>query len=120
MRVVVIRRGLVRLWIVTSALFIPAVAFWMVNDSAKTWADLDRWAIQTCVSEEGSPNFNVDKCIHDAGADQTVFEHEHTAPGRYWGEALGIGFLLDLVITALFIGAFLVIRWVVRGFIARS
>ena len=26
------RRGLIRLWIVMTAIFVPAVAFWQVND----------------------------------------------------------------------------------------
>jgi len=110
------RRGLVRLWVVLSGLFVPAIAFWMVNDSMNTWAQLDKISVQTCVNREGEPNFNVDECVHDAGADKTVFQHEHTSPGRYWGEALGVAFLFDLVITALLAAAFFVVRWVVRGF----
>ena len=110
------RRGLFRLWVVLTAIFVPGLAFWAVNDNMNTWSELDKISIQTCVSQEGSPNFNVDKCVHDAGADQTMFQHEHTNPGLYWGEALGFSFLVDLILTALVIGTFLVGRWVVRGF----
>jgi hypothetical protein len=109
-------RGLIRLWIVMSALFVPGLAFWAVNDNINTWAELDKITIQTCVNEEGKPNFDVDKCVHDAGADQTMFQHEHTTPGRYWAEALGFAFLFDLIVTALLVGALLVGRWVVQGF----
>ena len=110
------RRGWVRLWIVASAIFVPAVAFWEVNDFIDTWSELDNISIQACVDREGSPNFDVDKCAHDAGAYKTAFQHENISPGRYWAEALGIAFLVDLLLTGFLLGAFLVIRWVVRGF----
>jgi hypothetical protein len=45
-----------------------------------------------------------------------MFQHEHTTPGRYWGEALGLAFVADLMLMALVAGAFFVGRWVVRGF----
>jgi hypothetical protein len=114
------RRGLIRLWIVATAIFVPAVALWMVNDSIDTWEELDKISIQTCVNREGEQNFNVDECVHAAGADQTAFQHEHTTAGAYWAEALGIAFLFDLMITALLVGAFFVGRWVIRGFRAEA
>jgi hypothetical protein len=89
---------------------------WTVNDNMKTWATLDQLAIQTCADREGSPNFNMDKCVHDAGADQTMFRHEHTTPARYWSEALGLSFAIGLVLTALVVSAFFVARWVIREF----
>ena len=110
------KRGLFRLWVVFTVLFVPGLAFWGVNDNMDTWARLDKMAIDTCVSQEGRPGFDVDQCVHDAGADQTMFQHEHTTPGRYWAGALGISFVTDLIITALLVGAFFVGRWVVRGF----
>lgn len=110
------RRGLFRLWVVLTALFVPGLAFWAVNDSMNTWARIDKASVDLCVNQEGQPNFNVDKCVHDFGADQTMFQHEHTTPSRYWGMAMGFAFLADLIITALLVGAFLVGRWVVRGF----
>jgi hypothetical protein len=100
---------------VTSVIFVPGIALWVINNNIKTWEELDKISIQTCVNQEGAPNFNVDKCIHDAGADQTMFQHEQTTPGRYWLEALLFALVLDLVITVFLVGAFLVGRWVVRG-----
>jgi hypothetical protein len=102
--------------VVLTVIFVPGLAFWAVNDSINTWSELDKMAIQTCVNEEGPPNFDVDGCIHRAGAGQTMFQHEHVTPGRYWSEALGFAFLVDLILTALVTGLFLVGRWVVRGF----
>ncbi len=110
------RRGLIRLWIVVTAIFVPVAAFLMVNDLINTWERLDKVSIELCVNEEGRANFNVDKCIHDAGAYQAAFQHEHTTAGAYWAEALGIALVLDLVLTTLLIGTFFVVRWVIRGF----
>jgi hypothetical protein len=110
------RRGWLRLWIVATLVGVPGFAFWQVNDSMRTWDSLDKMAIDSCVAREGTPNFDVDKCAHEAGVGKTMFEHEGTTPGRYWSEALGVGLLFDLVLTGLVVGAFLVIRWVVRGF----
>ena len=109
-------RGVFRLWVVLTALFVPALAIWGYNDTVKTWEGLDRISIRLCVDQEGRAGFDVDKCVHDAGADQTIFQHEHTTPGRYWGEALAFSFIADLVLTAFVVGAFFVGRWVVRGF----
>jgi len=91
-----------------------------VSDFIHTWDRLDSISIEACVNQEGSPNFNVDKCISDAGAGQTAFQHEHTTAGAYWAEAIGIAFVLDLVLPVLLIGAFFVVRWVVRGFKAET
>jgi len=110
------RRGLIRLWIVATAIFVPGLAYWAVNDNMKTWAQMDAISIRLCVDQEGRSNFDVDKCVHDAGADQTMFQHEQTTPGRYWAEALTFSFIIDVVLTALLVGAFLIGRWVVRGF----
>lgn len=109
------RRGF-RLWIVLSAIFVPAVAFWQVDDLIKTWAALDQASVHMCVEQEGKPNFDVDKCFREAGAGQTAFQHEHTTPGAYWGFALALGLTLDLILTGVILAAFFVGRWVVRGF----
>jgi len=113
-------RGLFRLWVVLTAIFVPSLAFWAINDNTKTWAELDKASIQICVDQEGSPNFDVDGCIHRSGADQTMFQHEHTTPVRYWGEALAFSLIADLILTAFIIGLFYVVGWVVRGFKAES
>jgi hypothetical protein len=113
------RRGLIRLWIVVTAIFVPAVAFWQVNDFINTWQKLDNLSIQICVNQE-TATFDEDKCARDAGVGQTAFQHEHTTAGAYWAGALGIAFLLDLALTGLLIGAFLAVRWVARGFKARA
>lgn len=109
-------RGVFRLWVVLTVMFVPALAFWGYNQQTETWEGLDLISIRFCVDQEGKAGFDVDKCVHDAGADQTMFQHEHTTPGRYWAEALGFSFIADLILTALAVGAFLVCRWVVRGF----
>jgi hypothetical protein len=115
------RRGLIRLWVVASAVFVPGVALWAVNDSMDTWARIDRMTIERCVNEEtADPRTDATKCVHREGADQDIYAHEYTSPGRYWSEALGFSFLFDLIITALLVGAFLVGRWVVRGFKAEA
>jgi hypothetical protein len=127
------RRGLFRLWVVATAIFVPAVALWQVNQLIDGWESIDSIAIQYCVNQSvspariNSPNFKagsstgyVDKCIHDRGADQTAFQHEHTTAGAYWGEALGLAFVLDLFLSALIAGAFVAVRWVARGFKAEA
>ena len=115
------RRGLFRLWVVATAILVPATAFWMVSDFINTWGEIDRNTIELCVNSEGPPpKEDATHCVHRMGADQTAFQHEHTTAGAYWGEALGIAFLFDLVITALLVGAFFVGRWVVRGFRAEA
>jgi hypothetical protein len=111
------RRGLIRLWVVMTAVFVPGLAFWAVNDSMNTWARIDRITIEQCVNEEtADPRTDATACVHKRGADQTMFQHEHTTPGHYWRVALGFAFLFDLFITALILGAFFVGQWVVRGF----
>lgn len=110
-------RGVFRLWVVLTALFVPALAFWAVNDNMNTWERLDRITIEQCVNQEtADPRTDALACAHKRGADQTMFQHEHTTPGRYWGEALGFALVADLMLTALVVGAFFVGRWVVRGF----
>ena len=111
------RRGLVRLWVVASALLVPGLALWAVNDNINTWGRIDRMTIQECVNEEtADPRTDATACVHKRGADQDMFRHEHTTPGAYWGEALGFAFLFDLFLTAVLVGVFFVGRWVVRGF----
>jgi hypothetical protein len=105
------------LWVVLTAFFVPALALWAVNDNMKTWQRLDRITIEQCVNEETADRrTDALLCAHKRGADQTMFQHEHTTSGRYWGEALGFAFIADLMLTALVVGAFFVGRWVVRGF----
>jgi hypothetical protein len=36
---------------VVSAVFVPALAFWSVNDSMNTWEELDNISIQMCVTK---------------------------------------------------------------------
>jgi hypothetical protein len=110
------RRGVFRLWVVLTVIFVPGLAFWMVHGSMATWDKLDRISIEQCGTWVGGSPPDYKECIHNAGADQTMFQHEHTTPGRYWGMALGIALLFDLIITALLVGAFYAGRWVVRGF----
>lgn len=45
-----------------------------------------------------------------------LLEHEQTTFAGFWGERLGIGLLMDLLITGFFVGMFFAIRRVVRGF----
>jgi hypothetical protein len=105
------------LWVVLTVIFVPGLAFWAVNDSMNTWARIDRITIEQCVNAEtADPRTDATACVHSRGADQDLFEHEHTTPGAYWGKALAFSFAADLIATGLLIGLFLVGRWVVRGF----
>ena len=112
------RRGWVRLWIVATAIGVPAAAEWNFQNEEATWAAIEKPMIQLCVDQEFNSPSHPDalECGHKSGADKTVFEHEGMTPARFWSQTLGIFFALDLVLTALLVGAFYVIRWIVRGF----
>lgn len=106
-------RGFFRLWIVLALVVVPGFALWQFHELEETWDSLDQTRVQICVSREGEPDFDVDKCI---GPARTVFEHERTSPGSYWSTALGLSFAAYLILTGILIGIFYVSRWVVRGF----
>jgi hypothetical protein len=107
-------KGFFRLWIVLAFVVVPGLALWQFHKLDETWNRLDQMTIHICVSREGEPNFDVDECI--APAKKTVFQHENTTPGTYWGKMLGFSFAAYLTLTGMVIGIFYVFRWVVRGF----
>jgi|GEM_PF-3865897 hypothetical protein len=112
------RRGWFRLWIVITAIFVPAMAVWMEIDDQATWNQIEHPVVSMCVDQELNLPTHPDglKCIHQHGADQTIFQEEHITPAAYWARALGIAFVLDVLVTGLLLGIFVVARWVARGF----
>lgn len=112
------RKGWLRLWIVLTVVGVPVASAREYNRLWWTWFELDKWTIQQCVEWQSNAATHPDarKCEHDAGADQTPFQHEHVSPAKWWSETLAVFFVVDLFLTGLLIAAFLAGRWVVRGF----
>lgn len=112
------RRGWIRLWIVASAIGVPAAAEWQFQSDSKVWGDINQMIIKRCVDEEFSQPSHPDalECGRKEGTFETVFERQHTTPARYWSLALFGAFVMDCILAALIFGAFLVVRWVARGF----
>ena len=106
-------KGLFRLWVVLAFVIVPGLSLWQFHKAEETWGRFDEMNIRICVSREGEPNFDVDKCI---GPAKTVFEHENTTPAVYWGEALGFSFVTYLILTGIAAAIFYVSRWVISGF----
>src|SRR4051812_23261727 len=99
------RRGLIRLWLVATAICVPGLAFWATSQNMHTWNEMDRATVNLCVDKQLQLSSHPDAidCARKAGAYRTMFEHEHTTPGVWWSEALGIAFAVDLVVTALLV-----------------
>jgi hypothetical protein len=108
-------KGWIRLWIVLSAVGVPVAALLLEQAEWDRWSALDRTGIQICV-QTTHDYASEQACVRRLGADKTMFEHEGVTPARYWAQAIGIVFLLDLILTAVLIGAYFCARWVVRGF----
>ena len=113
-----IHRGWVRLWLVVSLVIVPATAMWQFDQFSKEWQRIDDWTVRNCVDAEFSRPDHPDalQCGHKAGADQTVFQREHTTPLAWWSQALLFALLLDLAITAALVLIYISARWVWRGF----
>lgn len=109
-------RGWVRLWIVLSLLFVVIAAVIDMNDNQRTWDKLDHIEIEQCVSAEEYTHEDGLKCAHRQGADQTLFQHEHTTPAAWWTQEFGAWLLVDLLATAGLLAIVSVVGWVVRGF----
>ena len=111
-------RAWIRLWVVATVVCVPSLALWQETNAAKGWERTDQFHQKIC-DEIATGNISPEeagKCVQDAGIGQTMFQHEHITAGRWWGQALGFWFVVDLVLTALLVGAFFAVRWVVRGF----
>lgn len=111
------RKGLIRLWIVLSVIWTVGFSMYQFKTWSDEWAAIDRLAYQNCFSQDGlNAGQTTDQCLDAAGVRKNYFERDHTTAGAWWSEMLGISFVIDLVVTALAIGAFFVLRWVLRGF----
>ena len=121
------RKGLLRLWVVTSVIGVPVASEMQFNSLANSWEEIDANGIRICgdseaIAASSQRPYSQAECFRSVGVyndkneAQTAFMHEHTTPGAYWLESLTLFFLIDLVLTALMIGTFLVARWVFRGF----
>ena len=111
------RQGWMRLWIVTTFIWLPAFTMYSIAESTDTWARLDKITVEQCVNAEGRPGAkSADACIKDAGVGQTFFQREHITPSSYWLGAFAIALLLDIIATALIVGVFYTGRWVLLGF----
>lgn len=86
----------------------------------KWWAAVDQYKIQQCDKWLSGWPSEHKKCVQESGADQTMFQQQGTTPVRYWSDTLGFYFMADLILTALLVGVFFVVRWVVRGFKAEA
>ena len=111
-------KGWVRLWIVLTLIAVPTIAELDFQQKERFWGNLDQITTKVCVDQEfESPNHpDAIECSRKAGSAKTIFERENTTPRAYWTGAFGYAFILDLIATALIIAAFLVARWVWRGF----
>lgn len=112
------KKGLVRLWIVLTALGVPVAAVMDFQQKQHFWHNLDKVTVQQCVDEEYNDPAHPDalECSRRAGTEKTVFEREDITPMRYWAGALGGAFIADLILTALLAAVFFTVRWVWRGF----
>jgi hypothetical protein len=111
-------KGWFRLWVCLTLIAVPLSAALQFRSQSQFWERLDRSTIKECVTEELSGPSHEDAlvCAHRRGADKTFFQHENITPATYWAQGLGIFTLLDCVLTALIVGLFFVVRWVVKGF----
>ncbi len=116
------RAGWLRLWIVVTVIGVPIAALEGFQSESAFWVNMDKVDIKMCVDAEADLSTHPDalKCAHTVGADQTYFQHEHVAPLTYWSERLVLYFILDCILTALLVGAYFVVRWVVNGFRAKA
>lgn len=110
--------GWVRLWVVMSAIAVPLIAYALARTDMATWESLNENAIRFCVDQEtnAAAHPNATACVHATGADQTVFQREHTTPLAYWSEALLGGLIADLFVTGIVGGIAAAAMWVRRGF----
>ncbi len=111
-------KGWFRLWVALSAVVVPLMAYALARPDMATWESLNESSIRLCVDQEANlPSHpNATACVHATGADQTVFQREHTTPLTYWSEALLAGLVADLVLTGVIVGIIAVALWVRRGF----
>lgn len=112
-------KGLFRLWLVLTLIGVPLVAGLDFQQKVNFWNDMDKTVIKNCVDTEFQDPTHPDalECGRKQGTYKTVFERESTTPGVYWSQQLGYAFLEDLILTAGLAVAFLVGRWVWRGFL---
>ena len=112
------RRGWFRLWFVLTLIGVPAAAEWNFQQEVSAQRDQDAITTKLCVDEEFNSPTHPDsfECGRKAGMFKSMFEREHTTAGRYWSISLAFFFAVDLVLTALLLGGFFAIRWIVRGF----
>ncbi len=115
-------RGLLRLWIVVAAV---AVAVLMVHDyidQSRAWQKLDLSTINYCTQQQISAPTHPDSsaCIHQMGADKTLFEHEKTSPAAFWAQEFAIWAAVVVAATILLIIGLYIIRWIIRGFTGQS
>jgi hypothetical protein len=111
-------KGWFRLWICLTLIGVPLSSALQLHSESQFWESLDRSTIKQCVDEELSGPSHEDAliCAHRRGADRTFFQHENITPAAYWAQSLGLFTLLDCVLTAVIVGLFFVVRWVVEGF----
>jgi len=109
--------GLIRLWIVLTVIWVAFGLIRATNDLVETWAATDGVTREICMGEYGHmPEETLDQCAERLGANKSPFEHERTTVLKKWMQAAAISFAIDLAITAILVGIFYVVRWVVRGF----
>lgn len=111
------RKGLIRLWIVLSVFWTVGWSFYAFAELARGWAAADKISYEICFdSTMREGNETSDQCLDREGVKKSIFEREHTTALVWWSEALGISFVMDLVLTVLLVGLFYVVRWIARGF----
>lgn len=78
------RRGWFRLWIVVSAIFVPAIAWQFSDSSAKFWEHYNANWEKACgqslaVLQPTDPHEfpDITTCVHANGGDQNLLQHEH-------------------------------------------
>lgn len=111
-------RGIFRLWIVGAIVTVFALANLDFDHDHKFWFDRDVAALGRCYDPEQRPEGEtIAACRKREGTDQTMFQHEQTTPARYWGNHVGLYTVFVLAFSLLGYLVFLVVRWIVRGFL---
>ena len=111
-------RGWFRLWVVLTLIGVPVAAEWQFQQSWAIWQSIDQQVIKNCVEAvaDGSSSVSSFQCEKNEGVLKTFFQREEITPLAYWSQSLGFFFAVDLVLTALVLGAFFTVLWVWRGF----
>lgn len=109
------RKGLVRLWLIATLLFVGYATYHDANREQALWLENDSATQETCC---WSAN-NIENSPPEANcypAQPPFYERDGKTLFSWLFWEMGGYFVMDVFITLGLIAAFLVLRWVYRGF----